>query len=354
MHLVHGKLLVALAGWRTRPRKGNSVSKIDAWLTARSRRTIKPLGITATIGMWIVLIMGATVTNTGSQTGCGPSWPLCRGQFIPQFAVSTFIEFSHRTVVGIESFIVIAFAIAAFALYRERLEIRILAPAMVAFLFLQAGLGAAAVMYPESAAILALHFGISLLSFASVALVLGLVYEIDRADERRDRPVPRGFVTFVWALTVFSYVVVYLGAYVRHAHADKACQGWPLCNGQVVPALQGLAGTNFLHRAAALCLTIGVAILYLWASKLRETRPDLTRAAGVALILVVLQAVSGAIVVATRVDLFSALAHAGLVALFFTDLCYVCLRLSPRAIPASQLLPTAHAAYVMHTELPTT
>ena len=28
------------------------------------------------------LLMGATVTNTGSSEGCGKSWPLCHGEFI--------------------------------------------------------------------------------------------------------------------------------------------------------------------------------------------------------------------------------------------------------------------------------
>ena len=37
---------------------------------------IKWLGVVATAGMLLVLVMGAAVTNTGSAQGCGRDWPL--------------------------------------------------------------------------------------------------------------------------------------------------------------------------------------------------------------------------------------------------------------------------------------
>ncbi|HEV3311374.1 MAG TPA: heme A synthase [Chloroflexota bacterium] len=301
-----------------------------AFLMAVCRRTVKPLGAIAAAGMWVVLIMGATVTNTGSQTGCGPSWPLCRGQFIPQFAVSTFIEFSHRAVVGIESVLILAFAVAAWVLYHRRPDVRFLVATMVLFLFLQAGLGAWAVMAPQEAAVLALHFGVSLIAFATVVLAAFLVFEIDGADQVRDRPYPSLFGMYVWVVTIFSYGVVYLGAYVRHRNADDACTGWPLCNGRVMPNLHGLVGPAFAHRLAALVLTLGVGGIILWSARFRESRPDLFRASLAAGILVLLQALSGALVAATRMDLFSALAHAGTVALLFGSLSYLCLHLTRR------------------------
>src|SRR5205807_6271133 len=56
-----------------------------------------------------------------------------------------------------------------------------------------------------------------------------------------------------WAIAVLCYVlgVVYLGAYVRHAGVSLACADWPLCNGQLVPALDGPSGVVFAHRLAA-------------------------------------------------------------------------------------------------------
>jgi cytochrome c oxidase assembly protein subunit 15 len=244
-------------------------------------------------------------------------------------AVATAIEFSHRAVVGVESMLIIALAIAGLALYRRRKEMRILAPLMVAFLFAQAGLGAWAVMYPQEAAILALHFGVSLISFASVLLTAVFLFEVENGEEVRNRPITRRFRQAVWGVTLYSYVVVYLGAFVRHVEADEACSGWPLCNGSVIPGLQGKVAAAFAHRFAAGLLVLAILSLVLWSYRLRSQRPDLFRAGLIALGVVVLQALAGALVVFTRVDLFSALAHAGLAGALFGSLTYLCLHVLP-------------------------
>ncbi|MDQ2683679.1 MAG: heme A synthase, partial [Chloroflexota bacterium] len=46
-------------------------------------RRLRILAIIGTVGMCLVLLMGATVTDTGSGEGCGRSWPLCHGNFLP-------------------------------------------------------------------------------------------------------------------------------------------------------------------------------------------------------------------------------------------------------------------------------
>ncbi|HEY8685519.1 MAG TPA: COX15/CtaA family protein, partial [Chloroflexota bacterium] len=172
------------------------------------RGPAKWLGVIASVGMFAVLVMGAAVTNTGSEQGCGRSWPLCHGKLIPQMAVSTAIEFSHRAVVGVESILIIALAVVSMYLYWSRLEIKVLAPLMVLFLFLQAGLGAWAVMYPQLAAALALHFGVSLVAFASVVLTTAVLFEVEGRDALRDQALPAHFRAVVWALTGYSYLVV--------------------------------------------------------------------------------------------------------------------------------------------------
>ena len=297
------------------------------------RTLTKYLALVSAVGMFVVLVMGATVTNTGSEHGCGKSWPLCHGQLIPQFAVSTFIEFSHRAIVGVESVLVITTAVLAFYLYRDRLEIQILAPVMVLFLFLQAGLGAWAVMAPQLAVVLALHFGVSLVAFASVLLTAVFLFEVDGQDRLRDRPVPQSFRWYSWSLAAYSYVVVYLGAYVRHTHADDACRGWPLCNGRIIPAFGGGQGVAFAHRLAALLLIGAILVLVLWSARLRAGRPDVFRGAVAASVAVFLQAFAGVLVVFTDTDLFAALAHAAFAGILFGSLTYVCVHVLPRSRP---------------------
>ncbi|HUE76153.1 MAG TPA: COX15/CtaA family protein, partial [Chloroflexota bacterium] len=222
-------------------------------------RTLKRLSIAATFGMFVVLVMGATVTSTGSGEGCGRSWPLCNGEFIPEFALSSLIEYSHRLVTGIEGLLIAVLAIGVWRAKRSRLEIQILVPVMVGFLLLQAGLGAAAVVWPQEKAVLALHFGISLVAFASVFLTAVFLHQTDGRDSLRDRPVPIWFRRAGWGSIVYVYGVVYLGAYIRHTKTSLACFDWPLCNGYLFPGFSGPAGIAFAHRLAALGAVILVA-----------------------------------------------------------------------------------------------
>lgn len=300
-----------------------------------TRTTVRLIGVVATIGMFIVLVMGATVTSTGSAEGCGRSWPLCNGQFIPAFAVATLIEFSHRAVTGIEGILILAFAVGVRLYWWNRREVKILTAMMVFFLLLQAWLGAAAVMWPQSKAVLALHFGISLIAFASVFLLTAFVRGVDGWDRLRDAPVPTRFRWATWGTMLYVYGVVYLGAYVRHTKTSLACSDWPLCNGQLFPGFDGLIGPVFAHRLAAGGALIIVGGLFLWARSFRGVRPDLYHVSAVTLGLVSVQAISGAIIVFSRLHLFSALAHAALMSLIFLGLSYLCLQVLPHASGAT-------------------
>lgn len=295
---------------------------------------IRRLAVVTTIGMWLVIVMGATVTNTGSATGCGKSWPLCHGQFIPSFAVSTAIEFSHRAVTGVEGILVVAVTVGMLLLWRRRREALVLAPLMFGFLVLQALMGAWAVMYPQASAVLALHFGISLIAFAAVLLATVFLFEQSGTDALRDRALPAGFRLAAWGSAAYVYVVVYLGAFVRHQNVDLACGDWPLCNGQVFPGFSGPEGIVFAHRLAALGSVLLLGALAAWAYRFRAERPDLWWGSAAAFGLVIVQALLGAMVVFTQLSLFSALAHAGTMALLFGAVAYLCYHTLPRHHPA--------------------
>jgi cytochrome c oxidase assembly protein subunit 15 len=133
--------------------------------------------------------------------------------------------------------------------------------------------------------------------------------------------VPAYFRPAVFAAIGYIYLLVYLGAYVRHSGAALACGGWPLCAGQVFPGFSGPAGVEFMHRLAAVLGTLVIAGLTGWTARYRRERPDLFRAAHLALLLIVVQSLSGALVVWTHLDLFSALSHAAIVTLLFGSLC---------------------------------
>ncbi|UUZ84020.1 COX15/CtaA family protein [Paenibacillus sp. P26] len=67
----------------------------------------------------------------------------------------------------------------------------------------------------------------------------------------------------VWVSLVYTYVVVYLGAFVRHTESLGGCIGWPLCNGEVIPDLHGATAIVFTHRVAAAGLGIFLLLMFI-------------------------------------------------------------------------------------------
>jgi heme a synthase len=302
---------------------------------------LRALAVTATIGMFLVLVMGATVTSTGSAQGCGQSWPLCNGQLIPEFTVATAIEYSHRAVTGVEGTLVLLLAAGVLlaARGRDTREVWVLVSLMLGFLVLQAGLGAWAVLAPQSPLVLASHFGISLIAFASVFLTMVWVFE----GARYRGTVSAGYRWALLGVTAYVLGVVYLGAYVRHAGVSLACADWPLCNGSAWPGFEGPTGVVFAHRLAALGVVFLLVWLAAWSWRLRSAAPELAKGSLAAFGLGVTQALSGAVVVWSQVGLFGTLAHAAIVSLLFASLAFLVRRVVAVGRPARLTTETGRA-----------
>ena len=97
------------------------------------------------------------------------------------------------------------------------------------FLVLQGLIGAAAVIWAQSDFVLALHFGISLISFAAVLLLTLLIFEVDKKFEAEKLIIDRRMKFHIIGITIFSYIVVYSGALVRHTKSSLVCKDWPFC-----------------------------------------------------------------------------------------------------------------------------
>lgn len=293
------------------------------------------LGVVTSAVLFLVHVMGSIVTDTGSQDGCGNSWPLCRGQFVPShFARATLIEFTHRLGVPLITVLMLALIVGIVVLWRDRLEVKILAPLMFFFLMLQAVLGGLAVKYPTSAVILAFHFGVSSIAVAAVIVTTLFIFELGRGDKLRDRRIPVGLRTLVWGITIYTYVVLYLGAYVLHTNSTLACTSWPLCApGRLLPPNVEPVVVNMTHRVAAFVLALTVVWLFFWARRVRKARPDLYVASVFALVLILAQALEGAVIVFSHASVWAEVMHSAFIALFFSVMVYMCMHALPR--PAS-------------------
>ena len=307
-------------------------------------RAAKILAVAATIGMFIVLLMGATVTNTGSGEGCGNSWPLCHGVFIPEYAFETMVEYSHRLVTGVEGLLILGLSITAFPLRRRYPELKALIPLMIFTLLLQSGMGAWAVKSPQTPPVMASHFGISLVCFASVFLVMRVLWESTSVTEAAARAVPNGYRTLAWAALLWSVVVAYIGAYMRHSGAELACYTWPLCNGSLVPDLSspGIAAA-WGHRLVAVMALVLVAWMALWSRRFAAQRPDLARISSLGTGLHRRAGGGRGFVVLSRLTLASTLLHAALMALLFAALADGARRTLPQRRTSEAPLPSGAA-----------
>lgn len=300
-----------------------------------THKRYQTLSLLTCIGMFLVLIAGVLVTNTGSERGCGTDWPLCNGKFVPAYTVESMVEYSHRMISGLVGLLVGAtFLVTRFWKPARTREAMLYADGALLFTVMQAVLGAMAVVWEQSSLVLALHFGISLFAFTCTWLHYSYVKRGTVASRTSSgaKPglVPNGIFRAVVAILVYCYVVIYLGAYIRHTSSGGACEGWPLCNGDVVPELSGSVGVAFAHRVAALFMLVFVFLL---ANYIRRAAGKGTELGGIAtktVVLVVMQVLSGGLLTVTLdnedVYIFTGLIHTVIISALFSMLCLLAIR----------------------------
>lgn len=280
--------------------------------------------------MLLILLGGALVTKTDSGMGCGRHWPGCNGQLIPDvITAEVLIEFSHRIVTGSVGILIVILAVWSWKALGHIRETKFLSIMAVFFLVLQALIGAAQVLWGQGDFILALHFGISLISFASVLLLTLLIFEADNKFDASNIQLGNHLKWHTIGVTVYSYVVVYTGALVRHTNSELVCLDWPFCKNDAI----GLPShfnewVQMGHRAAAGLIFIWIAYIAIHAIRNYKSQRLIYWGWIIALILVSSQVITGMTVVLTQLNLYIALLHSLFISLLFGLLTYMILLVS--------------------------
>ncbi|PLR84075.1 heme A synthase [Bacillus canaveralius] len=302
-------------------------------------RFLKWFAVLTTIGMLFILLGGALVTKTDSGMGCGNSWPLCHGELIPRnISPELIIELAHRVVSGAVGFMVLILSVWSWRSIGHVRETKFLSVLSFFFLVLQGLIGAAAVLWGQSDFVLALHFGISLISFAAVFLLTLLIFEVDKKFEAEKVILDKKMKFHIIGVSLYSYLVVYTGALVRHVNASLVCKDWPLCVNSD-PSLPGNMHEwiQMGHRAAAGLIFIWIGyITYLAINQYRHQKV-IYWGWIISFILVSLQVIAGALVVITRLNLYLALSHAFFITCLFGVLSYLILLTSRSSKNAAAL-----------------
>lgn len=133
------------------------------------------LALVSGLGIYIVIISGSVVTNSGATGACS-NWPLCQFQLFPGGGLPL-IHMSHRLVTVIIGFI---FVYTLHVAFRERFyasHLRWLSLITAVLFSAQVGVGAATVLMQFPAELRALHLSLATLIWGSVVAlsVLSLI-----------------------------------------------------------------------------------------------------------------------------------------------------------------------------------
>jgi len=160
----------------------------------------------------------------------------------------------------------------------------------------------------------------------------------------------RRFTRLAWTAAIFTYLLIILGAIVRITGSGLGCgEHWPLCNGKLLPPLDLPTMIEYGHRLAAAAVSVLVTALAVYAWWLRQGagspkgvpdgpgeqyRPD--RTAYVALVLLLVQVLLGAVTVKLSLPPWTVILHLGTAMLLLATLI-----VAAKPTPGATLTPGA-------------
>jgi heme o synthase len=257
------------------------------------------LAVTSTAATFVLIGVGGLVRATDSGLGC-PDWPGCFGRLVPPAELHAWVEHSHRLVAAVVAVLVAWLAVAAWRTGQPRGVRRTAAAALVVVLT-QALIGAVVVWWKLEAESVTLHLGTALLLVALLEVVAFRARWPAGPPVRRDR----GFVRLAAAGAGLVYLQMLVGSTVTGHHAGLA---YPL--NVLLPDLgPAVARIQLAHRALAVVVAALVVATWLVARRSQRAHPTVTRLAGYAAGLVLVQVVLGVANVANRLSALTVIPH---------------------------------------------
>jgi heme A synthase len=154
---------------------------------------------------------------------------------------------------------------------------------------------------------------------------------------RAARAVDRVALPFCFALGGLTFALIVLGGIVHNTGSSLACPDWPLCNGTAFPRMVGAVLIEHGHRLTALAVVVGTILLLVGlATHPQKTDRDRgnVKVAVVALGLVIVQALLGALTVKLRLPPLVSTGHLATSMLYFSTVLYLAFRLRRGVLPA--------------------
>lgn len=257
---------------------------------------------------YFLIVFGGYVASSDSGMGCGPDWPLCNGEVIPELHGETLIEFGHR-VIGAVLFI---FTILLFWKVKKECKekrARIAANWMLGLLTLQLIMGAIVVFYHLPAVVVTAHLLIAMIFLA----ILIWLWRYPGAGISFRKNNAAGMKKHLTRFVVLLFITIGIGAYVKHQDYGLAC-GVIGCGNTILPGSMPELWQS-LHRLFA-----AVSALYFlfFTYKVFQKRiSHLKLRMSLALLVVLLQVMIGVFTILSNISITFAVWHLAAAALLF-------------------------------------
>ena len=243
----------------------------------------------------IQIALGGIVRVTDSGLGC-PDWPLCYGQIIPPFELTTLIEYSHRLSASLLMMFMTWATVLSFKEYGRRHSVTLFMILALLLVLAAATLGGITVLTELLWWAVLIHLAIA----ESVVACLGIAIMISLRQKEVDKLVIKkpGWFYIVLPITIATvFVLILSGSYMVGLGYGSSCGDWPLCNGELFPTSRAY----FIHMVHRYIVVIAAIFIGLICIKLLSRKePIMVRALAFGLFTVfAVQVVIGAVTVWT-------------------------------------------------------
>ncbi|ADD05865.1 protoheme IX geranylgeranyltransferase [Natrialba magadii ATCC 43099] len=150
----------------------------------RTRRRFSGLLAATALGVYLLLIVGATTSLTDAAAACS-TWPTCHAPADPLNQTQLVVAWGHRLAAVLVGLLVAATTIATlFGDVTRRVRVAIFAGALL--YAVQIGVGAATAVLGPAAVVPGLHLGLGLAIFTTIVLALAWDLELATGSETDD------------------------------------------------------------------------------------------------------------------------------------------------------------------------
>lgn len=236
------------------------------------------------VAIFCLVTLGGAVRAMNAGLAC-PDWPLCFGDFIPEYHPQVYFEFMHRVLAGLVAIFSVYLNIRILRSADSSKWVKRLAASVMGILLIQIIMGGLTVILRLHEKVVALHLGLGTAFFAlSLWIYLSLAFKQNFPGSALSKKAKTACII----LLVAVYGQILLGGLVASHYAALVCTDFPLCNGRFIPTLSGIIGLHVIHRLGAYTLAVIVFSFAIYV-RARISCPEILKWSRVALTLLVMQ-----------------------------------------------------------------